>query len=206
MGAIPIYLIQMALPALVGVLLWGCAFPWRQYRLSQKGFQPAPFREGMILLFFMFMAGLFALTLTPANFWRELFIFQHFPAFPPPFQGGINLIPIRESLVQFRYYLKIGYWEAIWINYPGNIIMFSPIGFFTALLMDKPRWWKSTGITFLTSLFIEVFQLFVSRGTDIDDLILNTLGGLLGYWLFLFLRQIAPSFIDLCARHRKGSV
>ena len=113
MGAIPMYLIQMALPALVGVLLWGCTFPWRQYRLSQKGFQPAPFREGMILLFFMFMAGLFALTLTPANFWRELFIFQHFPAFPPPFQGGINLIPIRESLVQFRYYLKIGYWDQL---------------------------------------------------------------------------------------------
>lgn len=82
--------------------------------------------------------------------------------------------------------------------------MFLPIGFFAALLSDKPRWWKGTLWTFGVSLFIEVFQLFVSRGTDVDDLILNTLGGLLGHWVFLLLRWSCPEMVQKCARQRRS--
>ena len=70
-------------------------------------------------------------------------------------------------------------------NFLGNIILFMPFGFIIPLLWkvsDK----KVIVIGFCSSLFIEVCQLFLTRGTDVDDLILNTLGvvfGLLFYKL-----------------------
>ena len=38
----------------------------------------------------------------------------------------------------------------------------------------------------LLSLFIEVIQIFIKRGTDIDDVILNTIGVLVGWLIFIF--------------------
>lgn len=158
-----------------------------------------------MLLLFMFVSGLLWLTLTPPDL--GYFLRTGRWLYPPgiPFQGGINLIPGLESLRLLRFYVEKGMWSAILINFPGNIIMFMPIGFFAGLLSDKPRWWKGTGWAFLLSLFIEVFQLFVARGTDVDDLILNTLGGLLGYALFLGVRKMAPGTVRLCAKYREGS-
>lgn len=193
------YLIQMVFPALVGALLWAITRPWRRNKMARKGFRPGPYREGALLLFFMFLAGLLALTLTPAGFWDTV-LAGHRPQLPPPFQGGVNLVPFRRSWELLCYYVTNGLWTAIWVNFPGNIIMFLPVGFFAALLADKPRWWKSTLLTAALSLFIEVFQLFVSRGTDVDDLILNAFGGLIGHWAFLLFRQMAARVVSKCAR------
>lgn len=157
--------------------------------------QPGPYREGALLLFDMFLAGLLVLVLTPPAGW----------AYSGPFQGTVNLIPIRESVRLFRFYLEHGMWTAIWVNFPGNILMFMPIGFFAGLLSDRPRWWKGTLWTFVLSLFIETAQLFVCRGTDVDDLVLNTLGGLLGYGCFRLLERLSPEFIRQCAKTQKGS-
>lgn len=198
MSLIQEYLIQMTVTALLGAMLWLIFRPWRKARLRGSGHQAGAFREGALLLFFMFLSGLFALTLTPPDFWTDLLILRRVPTLPPPFQGGINLIPLRESWNLYRYYAQIGFWEAILLNFLGNILMFLPVGFFSALLSDKPRWWKSTLWTFNASFFIEVFQLFVSRGTDVDDLILNTVGGLVGYGIFALLRRLTPHFVSKC--------
>ena len=198
LGLIQKYLIQLTVTAFFGALLWLLFRPWRRARLSVTGRQAGAYREGILLLFFMFLSGLFALTLTPPNFWTDILILHRPPTLPSPFQGGVNLIPLRESWALYAYYLKTGFWEAILLNFLGNILMFLPIGLFTALLSDRPRWWKSTLYTLGTSLFIEVFQLFVSRGTDVDDLILNTVGGLAGYWLFGALRRCFPQFAQKC--------
>lgn len=193
------YLVQMMLPALFGAFLWAITRPWRRSRLARKGRRPGPYRENALLLCFMFLTGLLALTLTPAGFWRSLFS-GHGPQYPAPFQGGINLVPFKQSWALLRYYIRNGLWTAIWINFPGNVIMFLPMGFFAGLLMDKPRWWKGTLATAALSLFIEIFQLFVSRGTDVDDLILNALGGLLGHLAFLAFRKSAPGIVSKCAK------
>lgn len=198
MSLIQEYLIQMTVTALLGALLWLISRPWRRARLRSSGRQAGVYREGALLLFFMFLSGLLALTLTPPDFWTDLLILRRRPTLPPPFQGGINLVPLKESWELYRYYFQTGFWEAILLNFLGNILMFLPIGFFSALLSDKPHWWKSTLWTFGTSLFIEVFQLFVSRGTDVDDLILNTLGGFVGYEVFFLFRRVFPRFVTKC--------
>lgn len=186
------YLIRMAAASLVGALVWGLTYPLRGRRGRPKA---GACREGALLLLLMFLAGLLFLTLTPPAGW----------SYEGPFQGTVNLIPLREGVRLFRFYYENQMWTALLVNYLGNVIMFIPVGFFAGLLLDRPRWWKGTLWAFGLSLFIEVGQLFVCRGTDVDDLILNTLGGLMGYWLFLLFRRINPRFVGRCARGRKGS-
>lgn len=198
MGEIARYLLRMALPALLGALLWGLTRGLRRRGRARKGRQAGPCRETALLLLFMFLSGLLWLTLTPPDL--DYFLRTGRWMFPPgvPFQGGVNLVPVAESLRLFQFYWKKGMWNAILVNFPGNIIMFMPIGFFAGVLSDKPRWWKGTCWAFGLSLLIETAQLFVARGTDVDDLILNTLGGLAGYGLFLLADRMAPSLTQKC--------
>lgn len=203
MKTISHYFVQMAFPSLVGVVLWLVYYPWRKRRRVRMGYAVGTAREKALLLLFVFSAGLFSLTLTPPNFWPAVLSGQ-VPPLPAPFQGEINLVPFRQSLVLLRYYIRHGLWDAIWVNFPGNVVMFLPFGFFAGLLSDKPTWWKSTLVTFGVSFFIECFQLLVARGTDVDDLILNAMGGLLGHGCFLMLRRFDPGLVRRCGIIRKG--
>ena len=80
-----------------------------------------------------------------------------------------------------------------------NAVMFAPFGFLLPVLWCKCRKWKVTVLAgFLLSLTIEVLQMFCFRATDVDDLIMNTLGAGFGYfaaWLFFhnkWGRETAP--------------
>ena len=76
------------------------------------------------------------------------------------------------------------------VGYALNVVMLMPFGFFLPLLCpDFRRPGRVVGAGFCFSLLIELSQILSARGTDIDDLILNTLGALLGYL-----------FYTLCAR------
>ena len=96
-----------------------------------------------------------------------------------------NLIPFKVLVETYNEVFVNGYINYFLINFLGNIILFIPFGFIVSLL------WKVSNkkvivIGFYSSLFIEICQLFLTRGTDVDDLILNTLGvvfGLLRYKL-----------------------
>ncbi|MGL5315523.1 MAG: VanZ family protein [Peptostreptococcaceae bacterium] len=83
------------------------------------------------------------------------------------------------------------------INIFGNILMFVPIGFLLPLLWDKFQDFKKTVLLgFGISLLIEFTQLFLVRATDIDDLILNTSGAILGYLVFISFKRLFPHFIE----------
>lgn len=71
-----------------------------------------------------------------------------------------------------------------------NFIMLLPLGVYAALLFSIKSLAKATLIVFLSSLFIETSQLVLSsagliwmRGFNVDDLIMNTLGGVIGFLL-----------------------
>ena len=81
-------------------------------------------------------------------------------------------------------------------NLLGNIAIFVPIGFFLPLLWKKLNFPLTVLSGFLFSLFIELFQLFLPRFTDIDDIILNTTGTVIGAGLYYLLRFIAPRFTE----------
>lgn len=171
--------------ALAAALVFFCSTPGRRRRLAGKGRVSGPWRETGLLLFVMFVAGLASITLTPSNFWRSLFRGETI-SWPVPFSNEANLVP----LVGILYGLRRMNWLSLQVV--GNVVMFLPLGFFPALLWEGATWKRALLTGFCSSLFVECFQLFVVRGTDIDDLILNTLGALCGYWLYRLLATLAP--------------
>lgn len=93
-----------------------------------------------------------------------------------------NLVPFQEIKRFIRYREILGL-ESFLLNIVGNIVAFSPFGFMLPILNSKKR-----GILYVTlvslefSLFIELMQLITKVGSyDVDDMILNTLGGILGH-------------------------
>ena len=107
-------------------------------------------------------------------------LFNDSQMFPP----RINLIPV----VYLLDYLIAG--EAV-LNVVGNTAMFIPIGIIWPMVfkeLDSHGKVIAAGVGF--SLCIEILQLpFFDRVTDIDDLILNSLGFLIGYGICLLLRK-----------------
>ncbi|MBC1573284.1 hypothetical protein HB900_02250 [Listeria booriae] len=112
---------------------------------------------------------------------------------------GINLIPfasIYDTYVNTVYMgmnIRIGISQIV-----GNIIMFIPLGCLYPLCSKYHVTWKRMLCTaFVLSLSIEICQLLQNifyqaayRSADVDDLIWNTTGGLIGYALFLLCKPI----------------
>ena len=98
----------------------------------------------------------------------------------------INLVPFRTIKA---YFDAAG--ELFSINILGNVLIFSPLGFMLPIISRKiNRLWKVTACAASISLSIEILQLFVGRSTDIDDLILNTAGGTIGYAAYAFFKKV----------------
>jgi glycopeptide antibiotics resistance protein len=102
-----------------------------------------------------------------------------------------NLIPFRE-ITRFYVYRDIVGIPAFISNLFGNVIAFMPFGFFLPVLTAKNRkLYRMALWTFLMSLTIETVQLLARVGSfDVDDLILNTMGGIFGYFLFYILNKL----------------
>ena len=74
-----------------------------------------------------------------------------------------------------------------------NVALFVPLGFFLAVLWKPFRNWKKALLFgFCTSLASEVLQMFTFRATDVNDLITNTLGAVLGWLLAHFAVKLCP--------------
>lgn len=83
----------------------------------------------------------------------------------------------------FAYYLKlirIRYWRYFTYLFVGNLIWFVPAGVLARL--RGGRLWQAAVAGFLLSLLIETAQFVLGSGvSELDDLILNTAGAVLGY-------------------------
>lgn len=79
-------------------------------------------------------------------------------------------------------------------NIGGNIIGFVPLGILLPLLFGVCRnFFLLAGAIFFTSLSFELVQLLLGTGVfDVDDLILNTAGGIAGYLLFIMAGLLIP--------------
>lgn len=110
-----------------------------------------------------------------------------------------NLIPLKETFKMFADN-NMGLKNSLY-NVVGNILLFVPLGFFIPLLFHKcNKISKVLFYGFIASLTIETIQLFTAFNlTDIDDVIFNTLGaviGLLFYRVFYSLiKALKLSFI-----------
>lgn len=103
-----------------------------------------------------------------------------------------NYVPFKEM---FRY--TIGS-RMFFKNVIGNMIMFLPFGFFVAyfLKLNKARYILL--LSLIVSVTVETIQKSIGRVFDVDDIILNIIGGLFGFIIFkfiYFLKSKSPEFL-----------
>lgn len=188
-----------------GLVVFWLLRPARRRRLAGLGLTSGPAREGALLIFIMFCAGLASLTLFPANFW-------HLTHWSEALQGNRPLFPPVDWHIQWDN-LQLTPFQEIrravhgpWVMFlmVANIGIFVPIGFFPALLWRNWSCWKSILAGFASSVFIEFIQFFIGRSTDVDDVILNTTGSLIGFWIFWLLRALFPKTAEKFQCRAKG--
>ena len=69
-------------------------------------------------------------------------------------------------------------------NIIGNVVMFIPYGIYTSYYLKLKKPYVIIILAFLLSLLIETVQYRIGRVFDIDDILLNVIGGLIGYYLY----------------------
>lgn len=133
----------------------------RRQQLSQYFF-------GFVLLCYLFLLGIATGILNPNDISVEIFRLR-----------SVNLIPFQ------RFTMEQGLL---------NIILFLPLGFMLPLVfrpLKKPAWGKILLASFGVSVLVELMQLFHTwRAFDVNDLLANILGGLIGYGIYLLLTRL----------------
>ena len=99
-----------------------------------------------------------------------------------------NFIPFREIL---RYNITS---RLFWKNVVGNMMMFLPFGFFISYYLKAEKLTLPVILTFIASIAVEVVQMCIGRVFDVDDILLNLLGGTIGFYIFNILRRIGNRF------------
>ena len=98
--------------------------------------------------------------------------------------SGYNLVPFTEI---FRY--KIGS-NSFYFNVIGNIAMFIPFGYFISSYIKPKRILPILLVSAISSATVEFVQFCIGRSFDIDDILLNALGAILGFLLYVALNAI----------------
>lgn len=121
----------------------------------------------------VYAAGIFANTVFP--------IFLHPVPHEEPWAPALALIPFHDY--------EVG--DAL-----TNVVVFVPLGVLIPLLMRRPSWWKVLLGAAAVSLAIELLQLAAQRlfsgghVADVNDLIWNTVGGVVGFVVLVLLCRV----------------
>jgi glycopeptide antibiotics resistance protein len=158
-------------------------------------------REFLLGIFAIYIFSVLSVTLFPLHFisFSGLNINRYI---------NVNLIPFSEItrqvlLLQWQGFSFMFRVELMVRNVGGNLILLAPLGLFLPLLWPKFRSFKNCilfGI--LTSVSIEVLQLIETfigaawgRVTDIDDVILNTIGVIAGFFTYRVIYRFYMRYI-----------
>ena len=103
--------------------------------------------------------------------------------------------PFRMNLIPLVNLMDYDSKRDLLLNIIGNSTMFIPTGIMTPLIYKHIDSFKKVSLAgFLISLAIEIIQLpFAVRATDVDDLILNTVGCMAGYGIYWLVRRCKQS-------------
>ena len=126
------------------------------------------FKEIMIILFIIYIIVLFYIIS------RHEFSYQI-----------INIKPFKEILrysITSKLFIK---------NVVGNILLFIPYSFFLSFYFKINKLFIILILCFTLSLTIELIQINIGRVFDIDDIILNIISGIIGYFMYKTCRKIA---------------
>ena len=106
--------------------------------------------------------------------------------------SGVNIIPFTEIM---RY--EVGT-NSFYLNVVGNIMLFVPFGYFVSSYVKASKVSHILLVSGITSFTIEAVQHFIGRSFDIDDILLNVVGAIIGFLLYIGLTAIKkhlPKFL-----------
>lgn len=113
-----------------------------------------------------------------------------------------NLVLFKEIRRFWEYRYQLGFF-AMFTNLFGNVLIFVPFGFFMPMASKYRSFWATLFWSFGLSLGVETFQLFTKVGSfDVDDLLLNTIGGVVGYIVFVICAVIRRSHVKKRKKRR----
>ena len=123
----------------------------RKMHLTARGLSSGMAREGAMLLFWAYCGGMAVLTLVP----QPNYVTAALMGYTAPY-FDVSKLSRRVSLIPFSQLDSL-------FNIFGNVVMFLPFGFFSALLWQRFRWKQAAVLSFSITAFIECWQLFVGR-------------------------------------------
>lgn len=106
-----------------------------------------------------------------------------------------NLVLFQEIRRFWEYRDTVGTFASM-SNLLGNVLIFVPFGFFFPMGSKRRSFFRTVRLSFGISLAIELFQLISKVGCfDVDDLLLNTLGGIAGYVFYVICTRIWRRYV-----------
>lgn len=117
-----------------------------------------------------------------------LFYVVTFPDDLVTFPTSFNLVPFKEMMrydLMSRLFIK---------NVLGNLVMFVPLGFYSAYILKVYKLRYISLFIIIVSLTIEFTQLAIGRVFDIDDILLNIVGGCVGFYICFLIHKIKSAF------------
>lgn len=110
-----------------------------------------------------------------------LIIFATILFVPITFQPENYILNIKP----FNWIGNIDNFQQFVVEKVPNIMLFIPLGFFIPIVLENRRkLYKTVIISFCITFSVEFFQYFIGRSYDIDDMITNILGAIMGYTIF----------------------
>lgn len=167
------------------------------------------FNEMIRLLTVCWLTALLCLTLTPTEFWKDFWLyiiagenpigvlFPQLIGLPPRSSGNIDLMPTVLGYVikgRLDWFLLSG-----WLTIPQlllNIALFVPLGLAAPFISKKSSFLKTVVTGLSLSFIVEFIQIFIGRECEMDDLICNTLGTVIGYLMYLLIKKLFPGFVE----------
>lgn len=189
---------------ILAFLLW---IPWLVYTYRKYGFLPLSLTIISFTFIFYFLAALF-LVLLPLPESRNTCAMQnpntvHYSLIPFQVIEDIlkgNWLNIKNPTTYMLLFKQSAFYQLFF-----NFLLLLPLGVYLRyFLVDKNKWIKAGLIAFLVSLFFEITQLTGIYGIyncayrlfDIDDLMSNTIGGIIGYF-------VGPAFLAVFPSKKK---
>lgn len=175
-STVSLFLQVVPVTLLVGAVCGLCRY--RYLKKHGRSFQWGG--ETVKLLFACYLTGLLNLILVPTNFWSGVwyYLFNGYPSgsVGSMFTWSCNLVPSLYRCLTGD--LILGAWVRRMLV--GNVLMFVPMGVFLPFVSEKVKGRKLI-LAVAIPVAIELLQPIVGRSFDVDDILCNFLGIVIGY-------------------------
>ena len=200
LGELGIVLAAVPFVLIVVLIYWVLRRVWHKKRFGVRFKlvrKKARLNEVIRLLLLFWAVETVCITLFPMWFWTAVWDWM---ANGYHQVGELHFVPWSSEFTLWRIitepeFAEIAFRSGVVDEMLANVMLFVPLGLGLPFVLKKVRFWKVAAAGFGCSLFIELVQPFLPRQGDIDDVICNTVGAVVGFILYLAIKVMFPRFV-----------